>query len=37
MIVGHIIVHYLVVEVVDGGSTDVQTYSLTVSTITNME
>ena len=36
MIVGHVIVHYIVVEVA-GGSTDVQTYSLTVSTTTYLQ
>ena len=39
MIVGIKIVQYLLimVEVVDGGSTIVQTYTLTVSTTTNMQ
>ena len=39
MIIGLVIVQYLliVVEVVDGGSTIVHTYTLTVSTTTNMQ
>ena len=36
MIVGLVIVQYLLI-VVDGGTTDVHTYSLTVSTTTNMQ